>query len=138
MVKKIILAALFGALLGSVPTFALTLKCESDGPMMGGGRLQKFVAPLIGGAMAEIPDLDQGGRQRLHVRVRSKYFEEDQSFLYLVEIELQQKVTEVQTQRDWWPSTEKWAVWGTVPSEAELRKQIADLMNSKVNAWKPQ
>ncbi|MEQ1879421.1 MAG: hypothetical protein ABL878_00420, partial [Burkholderiales bacterium] len=112
------------------------LKCESEGPMMGGGRLQKLVAPLIGGAMAEIPDLDQGGRQRLHVRVRSKYFEEDQSFLYLVEIELQQKVTEEQTQRDWWPSTEKWMAWGTAPSEAEVRKHIIDMMNSKVNAWK--
>lgn len=135
---RMILVVLAGALLTSAPAFALTLKCESEGPMLGGERLQKFVAPQIGGALAAIADVEQGGRQRLHVRLRSRYFEDDQSFLYLVEIELQQRVIEAETNRGWWPSTEKWVAWGTVPSEAELRKNISDLIQAKVNTWKPQ
>jgi hypothetical protein len=136
--NSIIRAVALIALLAAAPAHALTVKYESEGPMMGGDRLGKFVGPLLGGAVVRIADIDQGGGQRLSVRVRSKYFADDQSFLYLVEIELQQRVAEADTGRVWWPSIEKWVSWGSVPSEAELRKNITDLVNSKVNVWKPQ
>lgn len=136
---KIFIRALsLAVLLGAAPSWALTVKYETEGPMLGGDRIAKFVGPLLGGAVAQIADLDQGGGHRLNVRLRSKYFAEDHTFIYLVELELQQRVAEADTGRIWWPSIEKWVSWGSVPSEAELRKNISDLVNGKVNAWKAQ
>ena len=132
-----LLASLLLTVWMAVPAAALTLKCESEGPMMAGDRLNRFVMPLIAGDVAAIADVEQGGEQRLHVRLRSKYFKDDETYLYLVEFELQQRVIDARTQRGWWPATEKWVAWGEVPSEAELRKSIADLIAKKVNAWKP-
>ena len=128
----------FGVLLSIGSAHALTVAYTTEGPMMRDARLAKFVGPQIGGPIAALPDLDQGGTHRLSVRLNSKYFLEDKSFLYLVEFDVQQRITDRDSGKILFATLTKWYSWGMVPSEAELRKNIAQLIASKVNTWNPE
>jgi len=75
---------------------------------------------------------------RLSVRLNSKYFSEDKSFLYLVEFDVQQRVTDRDSGKMLFATLAKWYSWGIVPSESELHKNIAQLITSKVNTWTPE
>ncbi len=90
--KTIARVLVFGALLSVGSTHALTVAYITEGPMMRNARLAKFVGPQIGGPITALPDLDKGGTHRLSVRLNSKYFSEDKSFLYIIEFDVQQRV----------------------------------------------
>jgi len=128
----------FGVLSGIGCAHALTVAYTSEGPMMRDARLANFVGPQIGGPIATLADLDKGGTHRLSVRLNSKYFSEDKSFLYLVEFDVQQRVTDRDSGKVLFATLAKWYSWGIVPSETELRKNIAELITSKVNTWTPE
>jgi len=136
--KSTILVVALGALLSTGIAHALTVAYTTEGPMMRDARLASFVGPQIGGPIAALADLDKGGKHRLAVRLNSKYFSEDKSFLYLVEFDVQQRVTDRDGGNVLFATLAKWYSWGTVPSEAELRKNIAELIASKVNNWTPE
>ena len=138
IMKTIARVLVFGTLLSSGSAHALTVAYTTEGPMMRDARLAKFIGPQIGGPIAALPDLEKGGTHRLSVRLNSKYFSEDKSFLYLVEFEVQQRVTDRDTGKVLFATIAKWYSWGIVPSESELRKNIADLITSKVNIWTPE
>ena len=128
----------FGALLGIGSARALTVAYTTEGPMMRDARLVKFVGPQIGGPIATLPDLGKGGTHRLSVRLTSKYFSEDKSYLYLIEFDVQQRVTDRDSGKVLFATLAKWYSWGIVPSETELRKNIAELIAAKVNTWNPE
>ena len=92
--KTIARVLVFGALLSVGSTHALTVAYITEGPMMRNARLAKFVGPQIGGPITALADLDKGGTHRLSVRLNSKYFSEDKSFLYMIEFDVQQGVTD--------------------------------------------
>ena len=117
---------------------ALTVAYTTEGPMMRDARLARFVVPQIGGPIAALLDLDKGGTHRLSVHLNSKYFSEDKSFLYLVKFDVQQRVTDRDSGKVLFAIIAKWYSWGIVPSETELRKNIAELITSKVNTWTPE
>ena len=127
-----------GALLGIGSAQAVTVAYITEGPMMRDARLARFVDPLIGGPIAALPDLSKGGTHRLSVRLNAKYFPEDKSYLYLIEFDVQQRVTDRDSGKVLFATLAKWYSWGMVPSEAELRKNIAELIASKVNTWTPE
>lgn len=127
-----------GALLGNGVAHALTVTYITEGPMMRDARLARFVGPQIGGRIAALPDLSQGGTHRLAVRLSSKYFPEDKSYLYFIEFDVQQRVTDRDSGRVLFATLAKWYSWGIVPSETELRNNIAELIASKVNTWTPE
>ncbi|HEV8262087.1 MAG TPA: hypothetical protein VGQ19_15205 [Burkholderiales bacterium] len=136
--KTIARVLVFGALLSVGSTHALTVAYVTEGPMMRNARLAKFVGPQIGGRITALPDLDKGGTHRLSVRLNSKYFSEDKSFLYIIEFDVQQRVTDRDSGKVLFATLAKWYSWGIVPSETELRKNIAELITSKVNTWTPE
>jgi len=136
--KTIARVLVFGALLSVGSTHALTVAYITEGPMMRNARLSKFVGPQIGGPITALPDLDKGGTHRLSVRLNSKYFLEDKSFLYIIEFDVQQRVTDRDSGKVLFATLAKWYSWGIVPSETELRKNIAELITSKVNTWTPE
>jgi hypothetical protein len=136
--KTITRVLFFGALLSIGSAHALTMAYTTEGPMMRDARLAKFVGPQIGGPIAVLPDLDKGGMHRLSVRLNSKYFSDDKSFLYLIEFDIQQRVTDRDSGKVLFATLAKWYSWGIVPSEAELRKNIAELITGKVNTWTPE
>jgi hypothetical protein len=138
IMKAITRVLVFGALLSIGSAHALTVAYTTEGPMMRDARLAKFVGPQIGGPIATLPDLEKGGTYRLAVRLNSKYFSEDKSFLYLVEFDVQQRVTDRDTGKVLFATLAKWYSWGIVPSESELHKNIAQLITSKVNTWTPE
>jgi len=138
IMKAITRVLVFGALLGIGSAHALTVAYTTEGPMMRDARLAKFVGPKIGGPIAAFPDLEKGGTHRLSVRLNSKYFSEDKSFLYLVEFDVQQRVTDRDSGKVLFATLAKWYSWGIVPSESELHKNIALLITSKVNTWTPE
>ena len=136
--KTIARVLVFGALLSVGSTHALTVAYITEGPMMRNARLAKFVGPQIGGPITALPDLDKGGTHRLSVRLNSKYFSEDKSFLYIIEFDVQQRVTDRDSGKVLFATLAKWYSWGMVPSETELRKNIAEPITSKVNTWTPE
>jgi len=136
--KTIARVLVFGALLSVGSTHALTVAYITEGPMMRNARLAKFVGPQIGGPITALPDLDKGGTHRLSVRLNSKYFSEDKSFLYIVEFDVQKRVNDRDSGKVLFATLAKWYSWGIVPSETELRKNIAELITSKVNTWTPE
>jgi hypothetical protein len=138
IMKTIARVLVFGALLSIGSAHALTVAYTTEDPMMRDARLAKFIGPQIGGPIAALPDLEKGGTHRLSVRLISKYFSEDKSFLYLVEFEVRQRVTDRDSGKVLFATLAMWYSWGIVPSESELRKNIADLITSKVNTWTPE
>jgi len=127
-----------GALLGIGYAHAVTVAYITEGPMMREARLARFVGPQIGGPIAALPDLAKGGTHRLSVRLNSKYFPEDKSYLYLIEFDVQQRVTDRDSGKVLFATLARWYSWGIVPSETELRNNIAELIASKVNTWTPE
>ncbi|MGH8766624.1 MAG: hypothetical protein ACREVT_00380 [Burkholderiales bacterium] len=127
-----------GALLNIGAAQALTVAYTTEGPLMRDARLARFVAPQIGGTIAALPDLDKGGSHRLSVRLNSKYFPEDKSYLYLIEFDVQQRITDRDSGKVLFATLAKWYSWGIVPSESELHRNIAQLITSKVNTWTPE
>ena len=136
--KTIARVLVVGALLSIGSAHALTVAYSTEGPMMRDARLANFIGPQIGGPIAALPDLDKGGTLRLSVRLNSKYFSEDKSFLYLIEFDVQQRVTDRDSGKVLFATLAKWYSWGIVPSETELRKNITDLIAGKVNSWNPE
>ena len=129
--KKAIHAFTLGLLLNAGAALGLTVEAEVEGPLLKKEPVLQLVRERIGGEVAALPD---GGLHRLRVRVASKYEERD-IFLYMVEIQLQRRVTDRDSGRIYWASTRSGSSWGNVPSEAELRRTISDLVERKVNAW---
>jgi len=134
-VKTLACVLVSGALLNIGAAQALTVAYTTEGPLMRDSRLARFVAPQIGGEIAALPDLDKGGSHRLSVRLNSKYFSEDKSYLYLIEFDVQQRVTDRDSGKVLFATIAKWYSWGTVPSETELRKNITELIANRVNTW---
>ncbi|HUF22141.1 MAG TPA: hypothetical protein VMP00_15485 [Burkholderiales bacterium] len=130
-VYAITLAALFG--IG--PAHALTIEAVLDGPLMKRERVVEFVRDRAGGAVAQIPDVEQGGKYRLLVRVSSQPAGSPSRFLCLVEFELQRQVIEQDTGYAYWAMIHSTTAWGTVPSETELWKTIGELVGKRVNSW---
>lgn len=120
-----------GLLLNSGAAFGMTIEAEVDGPLLKQGSVIQLVNERIGGPVAGVPD---GGRHRLRVRVTSKFSERD-VYLYMVDFQLQRRVTDCDTGRIYWASTRSGSSWGNVPSESELRQTISDLIERKVNTW---
>lgn len=136
--KTIARVLVFASLIVIGAAHALTVTYITEGPMMRDARLANFVGPQIGGPIAALGDLDKGGTHRLSVRLNSKYFSEDKSFLYLVEFDVQQRVTDRDSGRILFATLAKWYSWGFVSSDTELRKNITELITSKVNTWTPE
>jgi hypothetical protein len=135
--RALLLGALLAALLACLPAHALTIVYDTDGPLLKTQWLSQFVAPRVSGPIAAIADVDKGGRHRLAVRVSSKYFPDDNMYLYLAEFELQRRVVDQEAGRAYWTRIQKAQSWGMVPSEKELRDNIATLLADKVYTWQP-
>jgi hypothetical protein len=123
------------ALFGAGPAHALTIDAVIDGPLMQRERLVEFVRDRAGGAVAQIPDVEKGGKYRLLVRVSSQASGSPSRFLCLVEFELQRQVIEQDTGFAYWAMIHSTTAWGSVPSETELWKTIGDLVGKRVNSW---
>lgn len=128
---KTIHAITLGLLLNAGSAFGLTIEAEVDGPMLKQDSVVKLVSERLGGSVATVPD---GGKHRLRVRVTSKFSERD-VYLYMVDFQLQRRVTDCDTGRIYWASTRSGSSWGNVPSETELRQIIGELVERKVNVW---
>jgi hypothetical protein len=87
------------------------------------------------GALARVPDLEQGGKYRLFARVASKHIGKESWFLYFAEVQLQRRVTDAESSRVYWASLRSAVLWGTVPTENEVRDAIESLMKDKVSQW---
>ena len=66
----------------------------------------------------------------LHAQFQSR-------FLYLAEIQLQRRVNDLDTQRMYWANIRSAVLWGTVPTEIEVREALGTLMADKASQWKP-
>ena len=88
------------------------------------------------GALTEVPDLEKGGKYRLFVRVASKHIGSESWFLYFAEVQLQRRVTDAESSRVYWASLRSAVLWGTVPTENEVRTAIESLMKDKVSQWR--
>lgn len=128
---KTIHAFTLGLLLNAGAAFGLTIEAEVDGPLLKQDSVVNLVNERLGGAVAIVPD---GGKHRLRVRVTSKFSERD-VYLYMVDFQLQRRVTDCDTGRIYWASTRSGSSWGNVPSETELRQTIGELVERKVNVW---
>ncbi|HUU71911.1 MAG TPA: hypothetical protein VMW70_04745 [Burkholderiales bacterium] len=116
---------------------AVTIDAQVEGPLLKKDRVLEFVRQNLEGEIATVPDIDRGGKHRLFVRVASKHIGPKSWFLYLTEVQLQRRVTDVDTQRVYWASIRSAVLWGTVPSEIEVRDALGTLMSEKVSQWKP-
>jgi hypothetical protein len=67
--------------------------------------------------------------------VASKHIGPRSWYLYLTEVQLQRRVTDVDTQRIYWASIRSAVLWGTVPTEIEVRAALGSLMSEKVQYW---
>ena len=115
--------------------FAVTIDAQVEGPLLKKERVVEFVKQNLEGEIGDTPDMDQGGKHRLFVRVASKHIGPGSWFLYFAEIQLQRRVTDVETNRLYWASIRSAVLWGTVPSEVEVRQALATLMADKVRGW---
>lgn len=122
-------------LLAAGPALALDVEAYIDGPLLKRERVIEFVGKRIGGAVARMPGLEEGGRHRLFVRVISEHTGPGSRFSSLVDIELQRQVIEQDTGNIYWAMLRSGTAWGSVPSETELWQWIADLIEQKVNLW---
>ena len=134
---KILLSASLAAILWLASSaFAVTIDVQLEGPLLKKERVLEFVKQNLTGEIANVPDLEQGGKHRIFVRVASKHIGPGSWFLYLTEIQLQRRVTDAETQRMYWASMRSAVLWGTVPSEVEVREALRTLMVGKVSDWK--
>ena len=134
--KSLVGASLTAILLSVSSAFAVTIDVQVEGPLLKKERVLEFVKQNLEGEIAGVPDLEQGGKHRIFVRVASKHIGPGSWFLYLAEIQLQRRVTDAETQRIYWASMRSAVLWGTVPSEVEVREALRTLMTEKVSNWK--
>ena len=135
--KQLIRACLAGAFLSASMAQAITIDAQVEGPLLKKDRVLEFSRENLEGTLAGVPDVEQGGKHRLFVRVASKHVGPKSWFLYLAEVQLQRRVTDVETGRIYWANVRSAVVWGTVPSEIEVRDALAKLLNEKVSTWEP-
>lgn len=135
--KQLIRACLAGAFLSASMAQAITIDAQVEGSLLKKDRVLEFSRENLEGTLAGVPDVEQGGKHRLFVRVASKHVGPKSWFLYLAEVQLQRRVTDVETGRIYWANVRSAVVWGTVPSEIEVRDALAKLLNEKVSTWEP-
>jgi len=133
--RRLLLTCLIGFLPSAPSAWAVTVNAQVEGPLLNKERVLEYVQQNLVGAIAEVPDLDQGGKYRLFVRVASKNIGPGSWFLYFTEVQLQRRVTEAETSRIYWASLRSAVLWGTVPTENEVRDALLSLMTDKVSQW---
>ena len=131
--RQLVLAT---GLFGAVSAHALTIDTQVEGPLLTTPGVLEFVRQNLQGELANAPDVEQGGKLRLFVRVASKYVGPKGQHLYLAEVQLQRRVNDVETQRLYWAQLRSAVLWGTVPTENEVREALGLLMGEKVSQWK--
>jgi hypothetical protein len=135
--KKTLHAFTLGLLLGGGPAFGLDVDARVEGPLMKKERVIQMLREKVDGAVAQVPDVGQGGNHRLFARVVSQHVGPGSRFLYFVDIQLQRRVVDRETGRIYWPWAQAATSWGTVPSETELVEAIEELLAQRVNSWTP-
>ena len=133
--KTLVIICLVGMLLSVSSAFAVTIDAQVEGPLLSKERVAKIVGQNLSGEIANVEDLEQGGKYRLYARVASKHIGPGSWFLYLAEIQLQRQVTDVETRRRYWASIRSAVLWGTVPSETEVHEALKSLLDDKVSQW---
>ena len=133
--KALVITCLAGMLLSVPSAFAVSIDAQVEGPLLGKQSVVEIVGQNLSGEIANIEDLEQGGKYRLYARVASKHIGPGSWFLYLAEIQLQRQVTDAETQRRYWALIRSAVLWGTVPSETEIREALKSLLDEKVSQW---
>jgi hypothetical protein len=135
--KFIMQICLAGAFLSASVVQAITIDAQVEGPLLKKDRVLEFARQNLEGKVAEVPDLDLGGKHRLFIRIGSKLVGPKSWFLYLAEVQLQRRVVDVETRRIYWASIRSAVLWGTVPSEIEVRDALGSILSEKVSTWEP-
>lgn len=125
----------FLVLLVANPALAITVNAQVEGPLLTKQGVLSFVKQNVEGEIANTPDMEQGGKHRLFVRVASKHIGPGSWYLYLTEVQLQRRVTDLDTRRIYWASIRSAVLWGTVPTENEVREALGSLIRDKVKDW---
>lgn len=133
--KTLVITCLAGMLLSVSSAFAVTIDAQVEGPLLSKERVVEIVGQNLSGEIANVDDLEQGGKYRLYARVASRHIGPGSWFLYLAEIQLQRQVTDAETRRRYWASIRSAVLWGTVPSETEVREALESLLDEKVSQW---
>ena len=131
----LVITCLAGMLLSVCSAFAVTIDAQVEGPLLGKERVVEIVGQNLSGEIASVEDLEQGGKYRLYARVASRHIGPGSWFLYLAEVQLQRQVTDAETRRRYWASIRSAVLWGTVPSETEVREALESLLDDKVSQW---
>ena len=134
--KRILICGFFGVLFSAPCAWAMTVNAQVEGPLLNQERVLEYVKSDLTGALTEVPDLEKGGKYRLFVRVASKHIGSESWFLYFAEVQLQRRVTDAESSRVYWASLRSAVLWGTVPTENEVRTAIESLMKDKVSQWR--
>lgn len=119
------------ASLAAGPALAISMDAQVEGPFLNSERVVEYVTQNLGKSLASVPDVEKGGKHRLLVRVASKYIVPG-SYLYLTEVRLQRRVTDIDTRRVYWATLQSAVQWGTVATEIEVREALGSLMREKV------
>lgn len=133
--KRILIAGIVGFFLSAPSAWAMTVNAQVEGPLLNKERVLGYVRDSLTGPLAGMADIAQGGKYRLFVRVASKHIGKESWFLYFAEIQLQRRVTDAETTRVYWASLRSAVLWGTVPTENEVRDALESLMKNKVSQW---
>lgn len=133
--KRVLYVCMVVVSLAATPALAISVDAQVEGPLLKKKRVIEFVNRNVEGPIANVPDLQQGGKHRLFVRVASKHIGPGSWYLYLTEVQLQRRVTDVDTLRIYWASIRSAVLWGTVPTEIEVRAALGSLMSEKVQYW---
>jgi len=134
--KSLFGACLVSLLVSASSAIAITIDTQVEGPLMKEERVREFVKQNLAGEIANLPDLAEGGKHRIFVRVATKHIGPGSWFLYLTEIQFQRRVTDVETRRIYWALIRSAVLWGTVPTEIEVREALGTLLSQKVSTWK--
>jgi hypothetical protein len=134
--KRVLQICMVVASLAASPVLAIKVDAQVEGPLLTQQGVLDFVNQNVAGELANVPDMEQGGKHRLFVRVASKHIGPGSWYLYLAEIQLQRRVTDVDSRRIYWASTRSAVLWGTVPTEIEVREALGSLMKEKVQGWR--
>lgn len=133
--KTLVTACLTGIMLLVPSAFALTIDAQVEGPLLNRQRVVEIVERNLVGEVAKVEDLENGGQHRLYARVAAKHIGPGSWFLYFAEIQLQRRVTDVETRRRYWALIRSAVLWGTVPSESEVASALESMLNDKVSYW---
>lgn len=133
--KRILIWGFFGIFLSAPSVWAMSVNAQVEGPLLNQERVLEYVKSNLAGALTEVPDLEKGGKYRLFVRVASKHIGSESWFLYFTEVQLQRRVTDAESSRVYWASLRSAVLWGTVPTENEVRVALESLMKDKVSQW---